>query len=449
MPRGQLSKESRLQQLVTRLTNSNRKLHQLIAELKNTIKFTDKKISELENKLQDKELQRRQLASYLFKEGKKTSEQKKSGKKPGAPAYHRPAPKDQDVTRETRHFLNKCPMCNNKVNEACEIVVKYQEDIALKPKPIIEKHVIGRHWCPHCETFVKPLSIPPISRIGINTLGYILYARYRLRLPMEKIQESLLDLYNFKISQGEISEKLQEAETLFGKDYQIICELIKKAKRVYSDETGWRMDGENWWLWVFVTEQGVRYVIEHTRGKGVAMEALGQKEDRVIVSDGYAAYQNLPGDKQQCWVHLLRVAKMHSPLLYQDLVLLYKKLLLELEKPIGTRDKQKFEKMFSGLIVKNYQGPLTQKIKTRMQKHKNMLFTCLSHESVLPENNTAERAIRPQVVMRKIFGGSRSVDGAQAHEVNTSVIETLRKQNPEANFFDLILPLLHKRRSEL
>ncbi|MDP3769738.1 MAG: transposase, partial [Candidatus Sungbacteria bacterium] len=64
-------------------------------------------------------------------------------------------------------------------------------------------------------------------------------------------------------------------------------------------------------------------------------------------------------------------------------------------------------------------------------------------------NNTAERAIRPQVVMRKIFGGTRSLAGTTTHQVNSSVIETMRKQNSDANFFDVMLPLLEKRRSEL
>jgi len=33
-----------------------------------------------------------------------------------------------------------------------------------------------------------------------------------------------------------------------------------------------------------------------------------------------------PGDKQQCWVHLLRAAKQASSLLYHDLVTVYLKL---------------------------------------------------------------------------------------------------------------------------
>ncbi len=447
--RGQLSRENRLEINVTRLKNNALRFRSTIKELRVTIKEKDRKISELEERLVNKESQRKELLSYLYKPKKKSGKSLPRGKKVGAPAYHRPIPLENTVTDEHTYTPKCCPICEGGVGKIVDTVVKYTEDITLKPRPTVVKHTITRHWCSHCETYVKSKNIPPITRIGVKTLGYILYARYRLRLPLERIKESLLDLYNFKISEGEIVATLKDAEALFGKDYEAIKVLIQEAKVVYADETGWRMDGKNWWLWVFVTATGVQYVIEDTRGHGVPKNALGDKEDRVIISDGFAVYQKLPGDKQQCWVHLLRTAKHHSMPLYEDLVLLYKKLLIELEKPLARRNRKIFEEELEKLIRKKYIEPLAYKVQNRMKKHKPFLFTCLDYENVLPENNTAERAIRPQVVMRKIFGGSRSLAGAQAHQVNTSVLETMRKQNPDANFFDVIVPLLEKRRSEL
>lgn len=447
--RGHLAKEVRLQISITRLHKGISALREKVAELTRSNKEKDRKIAELEARLQDKEAQRKELLSYLYKPGKTNKPSKPRGKKPGSSAYHRPVPPDSAVTQERSYILKTCPICEGEVGDVVDTVVKYEEDIALKPRPTVTKHTITRHWCGNCATYVKSADIPPITRIGIKTMGYVLYARYRLRLPMGKIRESLKDLYDFKISEGEIVALLKDAETLFGKDYQALSVLIQEAKAVYADETGWRMDGKNWWLWVFATTKGTRYVIEDTRGKGVAEKALGEKEDRVIISDGYAAYQNLPGNKQQCWVHLLRAAKLYSLGLYSDLVILYKKLLLELEKPSKLRHKALFEKRFSALIAKPYPEPMVEKVRGRMKRHAASLFTCLDYADVLPENNTAERAIRPQVVMRKIFGGSRSVDGARAHQINSSLIETMRKQNPEANFFDVMLPLLEKRRSGL
>ena len=446
--RGQLSKETRLTISVTRLKNGMKELREEISELKRSNREKDKTIALLREKLEDKEAQRKELASYLYKPGKKEGPGKPRGKKPGAPAYHRPLPKPEAVTEEHRYALRQCPACRKPVGAAVDTVVKYEEDIALKPPPTVKKYVISRHWCSSCETYVRSADIPPIRRIGINTLGYVLFARYRLRLPLNKIQESLQDLYDFKISEGEIVVLIKEAEILFGEDHEAIIALIREARVVYADESGWRMDGKNWWLWVFRAKDGTRYMIEDTRGKGVAEEALGDKEDRVLSSDGYAAYQNLKGDKQQCWVHLLRVAKLHSPKLYADLALLYKKLLIELGKPIRERDKKRFEEGLAGLIGKKYPEPGAKKVQARMVRHTPFLFTCLSYEEVLPENNTAERAIRTQVVMRKIFGGSRSLAGARAHAVNSSVLETMRQQNPDQGFCEVVQPLLEERWSE-
>lgn len=447
--RGNLSREIRLEISVGRLKKGAIKLRAEIALLMRENREKDKKIQELEAKLADKEGQRKELLSYLYKPKKKDRTKLPRGKKPGAPAYHRSAPTESAITEEHIYTPKRCPFGEHAVGGIVDTVVKYTEDIALTPRPTVVKHTITRHWCSSCAMYVRAKDIPPISRIGVKTLGYILYARYRLRLPMKRIQESLHDLYDFTISEGEIVATLKDAEALFGKDYKAIAALVQEAKAVYADETGWRMDGANWFLWVFVTTRGVQYVIEDTRGKGVPARVLGEKKDRVIISDGYAAYQNLPGDKQQCWVHLLRKAKRSSPALYEDLVVLYKKLLLELEKPLSERNRKACEGAFDLLIEKEYQESEVVKVKGRMRRHRPYLFTCLDHDGVLPENNTAERAIRPQVVMRKIFGGSRSLAGAKAHQVNSSVIETMRKQNPDIGFFEVLLPLLERRRSGL
>lgn len=450
MPRGILRRETRLQISVTRLKNAVKNLQEKVVFLTRENKEKDKIIASLEARLINKESQRKELLSYLYKPNRKSGESKPKGKKPGSQGFHRPTPSESSITQEHRWSLKKCPICNRQVGETVDTVVKYEEDIVLVPHVTVNKHVITRHWCSHCETYVKSPKVPPIQRIGKNVLAYVLYSRYRLNLPISKIQESLRDLHNFKISEGEIVEKLKEAEQLFGKDYQSICELIKQAKVVHGDETGWRMDGENWWLWVFVTSEGnTRFTIEETRGKGVAQYALGTKADRVIISDGYAAYKNLEGAKQQCWVHLLRAAKLRSMELYGELARLYQKLLLELEKPIPERTVSHFTGELEKMIKKKYDEPLAEKVQQRMQRDLSALLTCLSFDGVKPENNTAERAIRPQVIMRKIFGGSRSLAGAQAHEVNTSVLTTLRNQNPNKNFMQALTELIDKRRSEL
>jgi transposase len=435
-------------QLITRLKNINQKQKDTIKDLKSELAVKEKQIAKLEEQLRDKEKQRQEMLARWYKPNKKTENDEP--RKTRERTYHRPNPSDSEVNEEHSFPICNCPICKKPLSNIADTAIKYEEDIDLAPRKTVKKFIIHRYWCQNCQTFVRSSKIPEIQRIGPNILGYILYARYRLRLPYNLIKDSLLDLHDFKISEGEISQKLKESQELFGKDYEAICKLIQEAKAVYADETGWRMNGDNWWLWVFVTEKGIRYVIEESRGKGVPQLVLGGKADRTIISDGYAAYGKLPGDKQQCWVHLLRNAKAASFLLYSDLLKIYFDLTQELTKPVNERKLiAEFQTRLEEIIQKKYRDLEANKIQNRCQKHLPFLFTCLKHNGVLPENNTAERAIRKQVVMRKIFGGSRSIDGAKAHEVNTSVIETQLRQNPGQSFFKVMLPLIKQRRSKL
>lgn len=84
-----------------------------------------------------------------------------------------------------------------------------------------------------------------------------------------------------------------------------------------------------------------------------------------------------------------------------------------------------------------------------MKNHQSFLLTCLDYENACSANNKAERALRLKVVMRKIFGGSRSKAGAKAHAINSSVIETALQRNPDVSFFEAITTLFERRNSEL
>ena len=66
---------------------------------------------------------------------------------------------------------------------------------------------------------------------------------------------------------------------------------------VHADETGWREDGHNGYVWTFnmPTE---RCFLRRGRGKTVVDEALGDEFAGVLVSDFYAACHHYDGPKQ-------------------------------------------------------------------------------------------------------------------------------------------------------
>ena len=82
-----------------------------------------------------------------------------------------------------------------------------------------------------------------------------------------------------------------------------MLEQVRASPVVQGDETGWRQDGSNGYVWTFSTPSE-RYF--RGRDKGVVDEVLDSSFSGVLVSDFYAAYNHYPGLKQRCWAHLLR-----------------------------------------------------------------------------------------------------------------------------------------------
>ena len=73
-----------------------------------------------------------------------------------------------------------------------------------------------------------------------------------------------------------------------------------------------------------------------------------------------------------------------------------------------------------------------QRLKQRLQKYWVDWFTFLSHPEVKPDNNDAERALRPVVVHRKVSGTARSDWGGRLVAQMFSFLETMRLQGANA-----------------
>ena len=75
---------------------------------------------------------------------------------------------------------------------------------------------------------------------------------------------------------------------------------------MYGDETGWREDGRNGYLWSFNTPKVRDFIYRSSRSGQVVEEVLGEEFEGVLVSDFYGAYNVYQGPHQRCWTHLLR-----------------------------------------------------------------------------------------------------------------------------------------------
>ena len=76
--------------------------------------------------------------------------------------------------------------------------------------------------------------------------------------------------------------------------------------------------------------------------------------------------------------------------------------------------------------VRRYTDADVQRVAKRLQRHRDHLFTFLDKPNAPSDNNLAERAMRPQVFLRKASQSNRSERGAATQSVLMSVFRTLK-----------------------
>jgi transposase len=218
------------------------------------------------------------------------------------------------ATRIERHALEYCPDCHYRLRG--ESLDYSREVIELPPPQPVEviEHQVVKRWCPHCACWRSPQldlngQVFGQGRIGVRVAALVAYLRTTLRLPVRPVQTYLATLHQLYLSVGEIIELAHDVrQHLQGQADQLLAQ-IRQQPVVHQDETGWRENGKNGYIWATVSEgpQAVRYYEYATsRSHEVAERLLGERFRGVLVTDFYSAYNLIPGRHQRCWTHLLR-----------------------------------------------------------------------------------------------------------------------------------------------
>jgi transposase len=346
----------------------------------------------------------------------------------------------QEVDAEAEVFLTRCPTCTTPLARSPQTYTRIVEDIPAS-RAVTTRYTIERQWCGTCRKEVHgiPKNTVPRLRVGIRTLTLILFLRYRLRTPLEKVSEILRSHHGLRLSPGGIQEILRTIATRWTPAYERMLADIRAAPVTHADETSWRIAGQNGWCWLFATPNAALYTIEETRGKGVPQRIFGPHPEGVLVRDDYGGYHCLRTmAHQSCWAHLLRVsheavalpsASSEMQQLHGELRTLFTELRAIVAQPFQRRARTQLHARYAERIraigARAYAAPDARKVQGRIRNQGSNLITALLHANVPLTNNHAERQIRPMAVMRKISGGSRSPAGAAIHSVNMSILQTI------------------------
>lgn len=405
-------------------------------------------------KFQLKELQEKIYKKKHREEETEEDRQEKQSKKRGAPFGHlgwfRKKPKEIDVVEIVK--LKQCPECgSDEITELGKPQEHIQEDIVIpKVKAVCyQKH---QYYCRRCKKAVEGRGKEelPNSYIGPIAKTVAVYLKYHVKVSDRDIHRLFESLFSLKMSTGSIMGFRDQLRRYCQPLYEQLLKSLKNSSFIHADETGWRLGGKKHWLWNFSNNLISVTHIAKGRGQSTVDHLLGSQYDGILISDFLSAYNKIKTKgKQKCLVHLLRDLKRIQEALWDDSsVQSFCQRLKELLKDatqlakayqnqaISKTDfeskRTRLEESLKDLTYTDPHHKILQRLVKRLNQYRGELLTFLYHPGIDSNNNHAERQIRPNVLLRKITFGNRSVEGTQNHNVLMSIIQTakLRKLDP-------------------
>jgi len=379
---------------------------------------------------------------------------KRPGREDGHPAALRPMPakidQHQDVPLETDARRRPiCPACRCRLS-ALRRHKRIVEDLIRSVVRTTCYHTrSGR--CPRCGKRVEsrhpeqpPAANVPHGQLGLNALATAAILRVRHRLPFRQIVQLLADLPGLRLSPGGITKQVRRLSRWLDGKYRDLIRRMRASPRVHADETGWRIDGRNFWLWAFTDPTFTLYHVDESRGGKVPLKMLGRAYQGTVIADFYGGYDRLAAPKQRCLTHLMREVKDlgEADAAFADCPLSRRLLrwcreALRLKKQWDGLGDAPYEMRASRLEDRldalarsggTWQHADARRLCKRLTRHRAELTRFLWDRDLEGTNNAAERALRPAVVMRKVTGGSRSKAGAAAWAKLASLIRTADQQ---------------------
>jgi len=349
-----------------------------------------------------------------------------------------------------------CSHCHTDLRSA-EGVLRDVNQITELPPAKVEVIEVRQYEvnCPECgrrQVDRPPAGLEMERAFGARLEATVVYYRQEQHMSYQRTQAALLNLHGVEISQGGIDKIMQRAGNKALQEVEPIQESVRQSAVIHCDETGSRVDGQNWWEWVFCSLTAVLHVIRFNRSSDVIRDVMGDAQAEVWVSDAWNGQLKAPAQQRQlCLAHQLRnlqaIVDLYPTSFWPRAMQALLRYTIHSHHQRDQTHPDQFqtqiarvERLCDWLIRRQLTQPQARRLQRRYQKHRDSLFVCLHRTDVSPTNNVSERALRPSVIHRKVIGCFRSGWGAQAYAALASVIDTAELSGVHA--FDAIQSLL-------
>ena len=403
-----------------------------------------------------------------FAKGQPSGQPRKPGRKPGkdyGTKAHRLPPTPGQINEVHEAPLpDRCPDCAGPIDET-HIAQQFQVEIPRKP--IHRQFNIHIGECRQCHRRVQGRHALQTSdalgaaaaQLGPDAQAAVVELNKQGGLSHGKVTRCLAGLFGISLSRGGSVHTVLRAASRCEPVYEAIRQTVGQSDWVVPDETGWRVGGRPAWLHALVGPEATAYVIDPTRGGAVAEAILGLDYGGAMVHDGWSPYDRFENARhQQCLNHLLRRADEMAAAAARGAVCFPRRVAELLRAGLDLRDRHaageisrhglavargRLENQLSDQIFPPKMNAANERLAQHLWEHRDDLFTFLRQPGLDASNWRAELAIRFGVILRKVWGGSRTWAGARAQSVLMSVWRTCWQQGRSA--LDHVSQLLCRR----
>lgn len=438
------------------------KLKGLMGGLQESLAQSNQRVNELNEQLEQAEREaKRQAAPFRLTDKKRKKKPKKPGRKKGHRGHSRPKP--DHVDQQIDEPLECCPHCAETRFEDVKASEQFIED--LPPvRPHVTRLVTYRGRCAGCGAKVRsthPLQVSLATaaagvHLGPRALAVAVELNKRHGLTMRKTCAVLEQLFGLKLTPGGLSQAIKRVSRRLAPTYEQLQNQLRDAPVAHSDETSWWVGGPKWWLWVFTNATSTLYRVAKSRGRQVIRDTLGDEFAGVLVSDCLVVYDDVNERQHKCYAHHLNVISKaiekhpnagagflnHIRALLRSAMRL-KPIMLRVASSKRIAIRQRLEEKADELLGAPRGDPLEERIRRRLFKQRDHLFTFLDYPEVDATNNLAERQLRPAVISRKVSCGNKTASGARAWEILTSLSATCaQRKHSFVDFVATAMPLV-------
>jgi transposase len=456
---------------------------QLRADLKAALQRIDR--LEAENKSLKTELEKlkrknaRQTAP--FSRNEIASKPKSPGRKKGEGNFTYktpPAPTEVTAIIEVSLLEPNCPKCGVELpSQSSSARVAFLLEMPRITQQITE-YRLEQKVCTKCGITVtakhqrvsESQTGATAFRVSPEVLAIAHVMQYEKGITARKVPAVLELTIGLRLTQSAITQaavkKSLETKAV-GVCYKTIRQELLQDEQINTDDTGWRVNGVDSYLMTSVSKNAVVFQIRTQHTHKEVLEMIPSSYQGVLGTDRFTSYNVLAFatiKQQKCLFHIVKNLKTELetlkgrardfPLklrgLFKSALRLHQKysqqgISFENYKKLGAGITRQITKL---LAPRKY--PLcvsSERIRSGLAYHhkRGNLLRFLENPIVSPTNNAAERALRHNVIFRKLCGGSKTQSGARALEAYSSVIQTAKRrgQNPVA-----VLAELYSRREK-